>query len=178
LNQNNGSILVESGSVEQTMAVGAAVARAVLTGDMIALIGELGAGKTQFVRGLAEGLGLDPSRVSSPTFVFMQEYNPPPPEVSQGSSGEARSLVITHVDAYRLAGEDDLASIGWEGDGEELRDGAVLVVEWADRITDALPADRLEVNIAHLGEGRAITLNPHGSWRDRIAELKLDHAST
>ncbi len=157
------STVIESTSVEQTMAVGTAVARLAKSGDCVALIGELGAGKTQFVRGMASGLGIEPVRVSSPTFVFMQEYNPTDP-----GNG---SLVLTHVDAYRLAGEDDLASIGWEGDGEELRSGAVLVVEWADRIPDALCTDRLEIRIAHHGDGRTITLTAHGSWRERMGEL-------
>ena len=153
---------IESGCVEDTMAVGETVARVARAGDCIALIGELGAGKTQFVRGLARGLGIDPARVSSPTFVCLQEYN---------TSDSDHAIVLVHVDAYRLSGADDLASIGWEGDGEELRRGAVLVVEWADRITPALCADRLEVRITHHGEGRTLILTPHGSWQSRMPKL-------
>lgn len=159
--------VIESNSVEDTMALGATFAKHVKSGDCIALIGELGAGKTQFVRGLARGLGLDPARVSSPTFVFLQEYDPP--------NHAPDTPVLAHVDAYRLVGEDDLASIGWEGDGEELRRGAVLVVEWADRIPNALCTDRLEVNLIHHGNGRTITLTPHGNWRDRLTDMKTPH---
>jgi tRNA threonylcarbamoyladenosine biosynthesis protein TsaE len=164
LSSERDSIGYESHSVDETMAVGAAVASIVRSGDLVALIGELGAGKTQFVRGLAGGLNIEPDRVSSPTFVFLQEYDP--------VDGDADALVVAHVDAYRLLGSDDLASIGWEGDGEELRQGAVLVVEWADRITDALGEDWLEVRLVHNGEGRSITLSPHGDWRDRMPELR------
>lgn len=147
-----------SPSVEQTMAIGAAVAQALRPGDLVGLIGELGAGKTQFVRGLARGMGVDPSRVSSPTFVFLQEY---PPQEGDGA-------VLAHVDAYRLTGPQDLPSIGWEGRGEELRDGAVLVVEWADRILGAMGDDWLGVRIAHHGDGRNLTLTAHGQWADRM----------
>ncbi len=146
------------------MAVGTALAKAVRPGDLVALIGELGAGKTQFVRGMAVGLNIEPGRVSSPTFVFLQEYNP--------VDGGADALVVAHVDAYRLSGTDDLASIGWEGNGEELRRGAVLVVEWADRIADALGEDWLEVRLVHDGDGRALTLSPHGNWIDRMPAIR------
>lgn len=159
-----GNLVLESNSVEQTMAIGAAVAEAAQSGDLVALIGELGAGKTQFVRGMAGGLNLEPARVSSPTFVFLQEYD--------RVDADAEALVLAHVDAYRLAGTDDLASIGWEGDGEELRQGAVLVVEWADRITGALCDDRLEVRLAHNGAGRTLTVIPHGNWRNRMPSLR------
>ena len=158
------NIVIESGSVEQTMAVGTAVAEVARPGDLVALIGELGAGKTQFVRGMAAGLNIEPMRVSSPTFVFLQEYDP------VDSAGG--SMVLAHVDAYRLAGTDDLASIGWEGDAEELRRGAVLVVEWADRIAGALGEDWLEVRLVHNGDGRTITTSPHGKWADRMPVLR------
>jgi tRNA threonylcarbamoyladenosine biosynthesis protein TsaE len=159
-------LVIESHSVDETMALGAAVAGLVRPGDTVALIGELGAGKTQFVRGLAEGLGIEPQRVSSPTFVFLQEYD--------RADSDADALVVAHVDAYRLSGTDDLASIGWEGDGEELRRGAVLVVEWADRIEAALSGDRLDVRITHNGEGRTVEVTGHGSWRGRVAGLSIE----
>jgi tRNA threonylcarbamoyladenosine biosynthesis protein TsaE len=160
------TIQLASNSVEQTMAIAEAVAKAAKSGDMIGLVGELGAGKTQFVRGLAVGLGISPRLVSSPTFVFLQEY--------PVDEGDPVSLVLTHIDAYRLAGADDLQSIGWDGDGQELRHGAVLAVEWADRIEDALGADWLKVALEHTDAGRIITLWPHGVWRDRMHVLRQD----
>jgi tRNA threonylcarbamoyladenosine biosynthesis protein TsaE len=161
-----------SNSVEQTMAIGAAVARAARNTDLIGLVGELGAGKTQFVRGMARGLGIAPRRVTSPTFVFLQEY--------QADEDDDTSLVLAHIDAYRLSGPDDLPSIGWEGVGEELRHGAVLAVEWADRIEDSLGPDWLKVTLEHTDDGRAVTFSPYGNWRDRMQALRrsLDSLTT
>ena len=146
------------------MAIAAAVGRSSQAGDLVGLIGELGAGKTQFVRGLAVGMGIAPRKVSSPTFVFLQEYL-----VDEDDPG---ALVLAHIDAYRLAGPDDLQSIGWDGDGQALRDGAVLAVEWADRIRDAVGPDWLEVTLEHADAGRIITLSPNGTWRDRMALIR------
>lgn len=151
----------ETDSVERTAAVGAAVGGLARAGDLIALIGELGAGKTQFVRGLARGLGLDPRSVSSPTFVLSQEH-------PAGRDG----LVLVHIDAYRLRGVGDLESIGWDGDGAELRRGAVLAIEWADRLGDRLGPDLLTVRLSHGGESRrSVAIEARGAWRERAAEL-------
>jgi tRNA threonylcarbamoyladenosine biosynthesis protein TsaE len=121
--------IVLSGSPEETEAIGRRVGRRCRGGELLALIGELGAGKTRFVKGLALGLGVEPSRVTSPTFVIHQSY-------------AGTFLRLEHVDAYRLAGPAD-----WQG--LSLEDwhgvGAVLAVEWADRIEPALPRDRLGV---------------------------------
>lgn len=160
-----------SDSVEATMAVGRAIANSFRPGDLVGLIGDLGAGKTQMVRGMAGGLHIRPNRVSSPTFVFLHEY---PPDEESPENGHAGSPVLAHVDAYRLSGTDDLASIGWDGDGQELRRGAVLVVEWADRIADALGDDWLEVRLQHSDTGRRITLSPHGLWHARMAALRTE----
>lgn len=146
------------------MTIGTVIAQCIRPGDLVGLVGELGAGKTQFVRGLARGLHIKPERVNSPTFVFMQEY--PPDEDDEGTP------VLAHVDAYRLAGPDELASIGWEGDAQDLRRGAVLVVEWADRITEAMGKDWLEVHFHHNGQGRNIKIMAHGAWRDRMKVLR------
>lgn len=170
MNRDEQVIHLVSRSIEHTMALGAAVAQAAAPGDLVALIGELGAGKTQFVRGMAVGLGIPPRKVSSPTFVFLQEY-----PVDEDDPG---SLVLAHVDAYRLHGPDELHTIGWDGDGQELRRGAVLVVEWADRIIDALGDDWLEVRLSHHEQGRAVTLSPHGRWAARIQALRQSLEAT
>ncbi|MCX5660434.1 MAG: tRNA (adenosine(37)-N6)-threonylcarbamoyltransferase complex ATPase subunit type 1 TsaE [Planctomycetota bacterium] len=146
-----------SDSIERTVALGAAVGAAVRAGDVVALVGELGAGKTQFVRGLAQGMGIDPRAVASPTFVLSQEHPP-----ARGG------LVLVHIDAYRLRGAEDLESIGWDGDGAELRRGAVLAIEWADRLGSLLGRDALIVSLAHEEEGRRrIVVEARGAWRDR-----------
>ena len=111
---------------------------------VIALHGPLGAGKTCFVRGLAEGLGIDPSEVSSPTFVLWHEYGP----------GGA----LVHVDAYRVADGAELEAIGFE---ERLEAGdAVFAIEWAERIEDLLPEDRIDVRLEHTGvDMRRVTIS-------------------
>lgn len=110
-------------------------------GDVLALDGELGSGKTSFVRGLARGLGCE-GVVNSPTFVRMQQYS--------GDRG-----VLVHIDAYRFEGEADLAQLGWD----ELLDerSAVIAVEWATRVAHALPERRVDVALAY-AEGDARTI--------------------
>ena len=158
-------LILESSSPEQTMSVGRAIGACCQVGDIIALDGELGAGKTQFVRGLAEGLGLDPRHVSSPTFVMVQEYE------HAGEGGQADLPVLVHIDAYRLRSAEDLESIGWDCDGAELRDQAVVAIEWASLIRPALGADYLSVAIAHESQGRRISLSPSGLWSDRMKQV-------
>lgn len=157
------SVVLQARSVEQTVAVGAAVGRLCRAGDVVALSGELGAGKTQFVRGMAQGLGLDPRQVSSPTFVIAQEYEP------QDEQGGA---VLVHIDAYRLTGGEELASLGWAGEGGDLPEDAVLAVEWAERVEAVLGEDRLDVRLEHADAGRNITLTPHGRWAARMIQLR------
>lgn len=97
---------------------------------MVALIGALGAGKTEWVRGLAEGLGIDPATVASPTFTIACEYAGP--------------RALTHMDLYRLRSEGELEATGFL---DLLAPGTLLAIEWADRLPGALPEDRLEVRI-------------------------------
>ena len=116
-------------SEAETAAVGRGLARKLVPGSVVLLSGDLGAGKTAFVRGLAEGLGIDPAEVSSPTFTLVQEYR----------SGR---LLLRHVDLYRLAPVhvDDL------GLDEMVDEGGVVAVEWPDRWTRT-PADAVEVSL-------------------------------
>ncbi len=116
-----------------TEALGEQLAKGLKAGDFIALDGELGAGKTSFVRGLARGLGIDPQTVASPTYVTMQSY----------SGGR---LPLIHIDLWRMKDSHELESIGWD---ELLADRSqVLVVEWARKIIDALPEKRIQIQIA------------------------------
>jgi tRNA threonylcarbamoyladenosine biosynthesis protein TsaE len=110
------------------------------SGAVISLCGPLGAGKTLFVKGLAEGLGVDPAGVTSPTFAIAAEYR----------FGADRRLV--HADLYRLADAAELEAAGYL---DWLEPGAVVAIEWGDRLRDALPADRLEVTIARPGAAPA-----------------------
>src|SRR5687767_15821389 len=115
-----------SDSVAETEAIAADLARKLAPGSCIALAGDMGAGKTQFVRGLVRGLGGEPRSVSSPTFVLLNVY-------------DTGRLTVYHLDAYRVGGADDFESIGFT---ELLEQGGVVVVEWAGRVEDLLPAER------------------------------------
>jgi tRNA threonylcarbamoyladenosine biosynthesis protein TsaE len=138
-----------SHSVADTEAVAASLAQTLRGGECIALDGDLGAGKTQFVRGLVRGLGGSGRAVSSPTFVLLNVYDAPPIR-----------LPVFHLDAYRLAGADDFEAIGFS---ELLTQGGVVVVEWAGRVEDLLPADRINVRIAAQGHhDRRIEIFPPG----------------
>ena len=130
----------ESDSVEQTEAVAAELARSLSAGACVALHGDLGAGKTQFVRGLVRGLGGDPRAVSSPTFVLLNVYDQPPGR-----------LTVYHLDAYRVRGADDFDAIGF---AELLEQGGVGVVEWAERVGGLIPENHVRVTIDTLGPDR------------------------
>jgi len=103
-------------------------------GLVVALIGPLGAGKTEFSKGLAEGLGIDPNVVASPTFVIAHHH--PAPE------GPWKGL--NHADLYRVKDRDELEATGF---ADLLERGALVAVEWADRVPGALTRDRLEITI-------------------------------
>jgi len=129
-----------SDSVARTHEIGRCLGAHLECGQLIALIGPLGSGKTTLVKGIAEGAKVpDLRQVNSPTFVIVNENQATP----VGSA-----LRIHHVDAYRLRGSDDLEALGFE---EMCVQGAV-VVEWADRVLDLLPADRLTVEIIPLDD--------------------------
>jgi tRNA threonylcarbamoyladenosine biosynthesis protein TsaE len=127
--------IVTSGEAE-TVAAGAALSAALAAGDVVLLHGQLGAGKTAFVRGLARGLGADTAEVSSPTFTLIQQYD----------SGR---LPLFHVDLYRLQPRE-IADLGLE---ELIDSGGIVAIEWADRWPDR-PAQAIEVTIEEVGEDR------------------------
>ncbi len=145
----------DSRSPEATRAAGAGLARAARTGLVVALMGDLGSGKTVFAKGVAEGLGLDPAQVQSPTFVIACEYRVP-------GQGPLRRLV--HADLYRL--EDAAAELEGAGLSDWLAPDTLLLVEWADRAPEVLPDDRLEVRLASAGggapEGRVLEIRARG----------------
>ncbi len=123
-------------SAEQTLALGAALGRSVEGGTVIGLVGQLGAGKTQLVKGIATGNGLDDAgRVTSPTFTLVHQY---PGRVD-----------LVHVDAYRLAGTQDMLDLGFD---EWMDDRAVIVIEWADRVRSAIPDESIWIEFRATGE--------------------------
>lgn len=140
-----------------TEALGEQIATGLKAGDFIALDGELGAGKTSFVRGLARGLGIDPHTVASPTYVTMQSY----------SGGR---LPLIHIDVWRMKELQELETIGWD---ELLTDRSqVIVVEWAQKITDALPQKRIQIQLAFSKCKDTSTMS--SSQDSRIATI-VDH---
>ena len=125
-------------------ALGMRIAQALPHGGFVALYGDLGAGKTVLSRGAGRALGLD--HLSSPTFTIVQEYPTAPP--------------LFHFDAYRLADEDELYAMGFE---DYLDRGGLFLMEWADRVPDALPRDRLDIEIVGSGaDVRTVRLLPRG----------------
>lgn len=142
-----------SASPEQTLALGEAVGRLADAGDVIALIGELGTGKTLFVSGLARGLGVDPATyVSSPTFTIMHRY-----------SGR---LPLYHIDLYRIETPEAFASLGLD---EYLEGDGVAAIEWAEHGWGMLPREMLTFRLRHTGsDTRTIEIVPVGERYMRL----------
>lgn len=151
-----------SRSEEETEKLGRALGRCLQPGDVIGLVGELGAGKTAFVRGVAKGARVPAGMpVNSPTFTIMNLYDAP-------------DLGICHLDLYRLPGMEE-----WEGVGvpELLRSGRALLVEWADRFPEHLPEETVWVTLNLVSENeRILEIRGHteeaveliGQWRGEI----------
>ena len=116
---------ITSNSPEETLLIGARFAAELRGGEILALCGDLGAGKTHFSKGLVHGLGGNPQDVTSPTFTLVHEYR------------EGR-LPVFHFDFYRLEEVSELRNIGWD---DYLREDGVLLVEWAERFPAAFPTE-------------------------------------
>ena len=126
-------------SEEETAALARELASTLGAGAVVLLVGDLGAGKTAFVRGLAEGLGVAPEEVSSPTFTLVQEYR-------------GGRLTLFHADLYRLNDPREIDDLGLD----EVATGGVLAIEWAEKLP-APPPGSIVVQIAH-GAGEMRTL--------------------
>lgn len=136
-------MIYRSASEEETVSLGERFAREELhPGDVVALRGELGAGKTKFAKGIAKSFGIEESEVSSPSFSLLIEYHIVFPDGMPG--------YLYHLDCYRFEREDELLELGVE---EYLYPtDAITVIEWPERIEKFLPAERVEVGIEHTGE--------------------------
>jgi len=155
-------------SVEATDAMGLALAELLRPGDVVALRGELGAGKTTLVRAIAIGLGVDARAVSSPTYVVINQY-----DIPVGTRPLAGGQLL-HIDAYRLHGAEDLESLGWDrlfdADTRLAAGLAAAVVEWPERIAPALPdRDRLaDIELVDLGrDARRMKVTLPSTWSTR-----------
>lgn len=145
---------LKSSSSAQTAEIGAAIGKQVRPNDTILLFGDLGAGKTTFVRGMADALGAQ-EPVTSPTFTLTHEYH-------------TDDLLVVHVDTYRLGGPDDVEAMGFL---DYLGRGAVVIVEWAERLGDLAPPNALRVHIEDVGgENRTIRIEGETLRLESIAD--------
>ena len=135
------------------------MAEVVPAGTTVALVGTLGAGKTRLVQAVAEACGVPSGAVVSPTFVLCQEYH--------------GHRTVYHMDAYRLRGDDEFLQFGPE---EYFESDGITLVEWADRVIDCLPPDRIEIHIEVAGQtSREFEITALGEGLSTVP-MNLDHA--
>lgn len=140
----------------RTLELGAALAGLLKPGDVIALHGGLGVGKTTLTRGLVRALVPGIDEVPSPTYTLVQAYDAP-------------AFPIWHFDLYRLESPDEMEEIGWD----ETPEG-VAIVEWPEKAGKHLPAWRLDIVFDFEGEHRLVSLQPHGEdWQARCDDLEF-----
>ena len=149
-------ITFKTTSPEQTEAFGRELAKSLISGDVIALTGDLGAGKTCLTRGIAEGLG-STSHVSSPTFTIVNEY-------------DGGRLMLFHFDTYRLSGPDDFLMSGLD---EYFFRGGVCVIEWSDIIDELLPEGTIKMTIRGDGNLRTFECECSDKHKKYIEEAAL-----
>ena len=149
-----------SRSEDATLSLASSLGARLRPGDLVAIDGPLGAGKTCFVRGLATGMGVDPRMVASPSYTLATVY------------AGAGNRVLVHVDAWRMDGEEDLREVGWD---EMLDDGvSVVAVEWSSRIGGALPSSRIEVCLGHASSTeRDIEITAPPELEDRLRDMPV-----
>jgi len=144
---------LRSDAPERTEAIGGAIGTALLPGELVRLYGELGAGKTALVRGLVRALGITDATVNSPTYTIANEYR-------------TDDAFVLHIDAYRLLDDPDDA-VEQIGLVDARRRGAIVCVEWPDRLGDAIDDADLDVHLTHAGErDRDVTLRGPALLRD------------
>jgi tRNA threonylcarbamoyladenosine biosynthesis protein TsaE len=150
-----GALIIHSDSEAASLELGRHIGECLEAGDVLALWGELGAGKTLLTRGIARGLGISPDvRITSPTFTFINEY-------------EGR-LYLYHIDLYRVVDAAELNTIPWR---EVLFGSGVAVVEWPERLGQGLPDERFDIQLQITGDDtRTITISAHGVGN--LARLK------
>jgi tRNA threonylcarbamoyladenosine biosynthesis protein TsaE len=143
-----------SRSPEQTRRIGMRLGGELKAGDVICLQGNLGAGKTTFVQGLAQGWGSIDS-VSSPTFILVNEYR------------RANGDLIFHLDAYRLESTPEAEEL----DLDSMLEEGVLIIEWPEKLEGLIPTDRLWINLDHIAdEHRQMRFNAHGKRNDELLD--------
>ena len=157
---NSDSLQLEMKSVQDTIEFGQRLGQHLTGGDILALTGDLGTGKTVLTRGIALGLGIPMDQVSSPTFTLIQEYTGP--------------ISLIHVDFYRLERPSDISTLGLE---EYFSPDTIVIIEWAERFPQILPSDHMAIRLEH-GETediRLLSVSGTGSRNIRIlANIQKD----
>ena len=150
----NYSITIKTTSVKETIAIGKKLGKLMSPGDVIYLTGELGAGKPCFVKGIAEGLGIRGKDITSPTFIIINEYK--------------GKIPLYHIDLYRIGVIDDLRDIGMD---EIVYGKGVTAIEWAERIKDVLPDERLDITLKWVDDKtRSIEIRAFGHHHKEILD--------
>ncbi len=143
------NIQLTSDSEAATAALAQSLAPLLQAGDVLALTGDLGAGKTTFTRSLVTALGVPATQITSPTFVLIHEY--------AGQTPRGEPVTIQHCDVYRLTAPQQFLDLGVE---DWLGQEGIALIEWADRVAPVLPASRLDIALAHTGlTQRTLTLS-------------------
>ncbi len=152
------SLIFVTKSPAETKRLGERIGKLLLPGDTVALIGELGSGKTVLTKGIAKGLGIKGNPVRSPSFIFIKEY--------------PGKVPLFHFDLYRLKKPGELNTVGYE---EYFSGKGVVVVEWAERAKNLLPEEYLEVELSFINKNeREISLTAKGEGlKERISCLEI-----
>ena len=152
VNENGEILTCQVASEAETRDVGLQIANHLAAGDIVAMVGDLGAGKTRLIKAIAEAFGVARDDVNSPTFTLIQEY--------------AGRVPLRHCDTYRLRDAEEFADLGLD---ELFAADGIALVEWSDRVEEYLPRDRLEVKITiDSPTGRTITLCSSGNRSRQI----------
>ena len=151
------NIQLESTSAKKTIDIGKSLGKHLLPGSIICLTGELGAGKTWFIKGLAEGLGIKSKEIHSPTFIIIREHK--------------GRIPLYHIDLYRIGFIDDIRDIGME---EIMYGNGVTAIEWAERISDVLPDERIDISLRWIDEkSRQIDITAFGVKHSKMLKEAL-----
>jgi tRNA threonylcarbamoyladenosine biosynthesis protein TsaE len=157
------NMVLQTKSTSETVRIGKTIGSLLRPGDVVALVGELGTGKTQFIKGLAEGVGVGkPTYISSPSFTLINEY--------------PGRVPFYHIDLFRLESEKEAEELGLE---EYFQGEGITAIEWADKIPSLLPKENLWIHIHYTGENtRSIEIDPKGKrYADLMENFKLQNPS-
>jgi len=151
-------VVIQTKSASETIRVGKGIGSRLRSGDVVALVGELGAGKTQFIKGLAAGVGIgNPTYISSPSFTLINEY--------------PGKIPFYHIDLFRLEREKEAEELGLE---DYFQGGGITAIEWADKIPSLLPKEMLFIHIAYVGKNiRSIEIIGKGErFEDLVDQMR------